>query len=227
MNQTANMTAQAAANANAALAEAVALFNRGQAPAALQRCRQALATAPRHPGLQQLLASLLLAGGDAGAALSTIAPLLASHPDHAPARQLAAQAGLRQGALLIERGEPAAAAALLRGLTQAQPELIAAWFLLALACEDLHAHDEAAAALGQVLAREPGHVEARLNLGLIEQARGRLDAALDQHALAWRLRPALFGRIAMALCSQPCGAVWLDADALAQELSARAQRQGA
>jgi tetratricopeptide (TPR) repeat protein len=218
------LNAQAAAQA---LAEAVALFNRGLTSAALQCCRQGLAAVPDHPGLQQLLATLLLAEGDAGGALAAIALVLARHPDHAPALRLAAQAGLRHGAQLIERGEPAAAAALLRSLTQAQPALVAAWFTLALACEDLHAHDEAAAALTQVLTRAPDHVEARLNLGLIEQARGRLDAALDQHALAWAQRPALFGRISMALCSQRSGAVWLTADALEHELRARAQRQAA
>ena len=212
--------------ASEALSSAVALFNAGQTAAALQRCQQGLTAQPAHPGLLQLLATLLLASGDAAAALAAIEPVLLHHPGHAPALRLAEQAALRHGAALIERGQPAAAAGLLRRLTLAQPAVVAGWFLLALACEDLHAIDQAAAALTQVLARQPDHVEARLNLALIEQARGHLDAALDHHARVWWLRPALLGRITMALCSQRSGAVWLTADALLQELSRRAGRLG-
>ena len=215
--------AQAASDA---LSSAVALVNAGQTAAALQRCQQGLTAQPAHPGLLQLLATLLLASGDAAAALAAIEPVLLHHPGHAPALRLAEQAALRHGAALIERGQPAAAAGLLRRLTLAQPAGVAGWFLLALACEDLHATDQAAAALTQVLARQPDHVEARLNLALIEQARGHLDAALDHHARVWWLRPALLGRITMALCSQRSGAVWLTADALLQELSRRAGRLG-
>ena len=210
--------------ASLALAGAVALFNAGQTAAALQHCQQALTAHAGHPGLLQLLATLRLATGDAAAALAAIEPVLRHHPGHAPALRLAEQAALRHGAALIEQGQPAAAAGLLRRLTLAQPATVAGWFLLALACEDLHATDEAAAALAQVLARQPDHVQARLNLALIEQARGHLDAALDHHARVWRLRPALLGRITMALCSQRSGAVWLTADALLQELKRRADR---
>ena len=212
--------------ASEALSSAVALFNAGQTAAALQRCQQGLTAQPAHPGLLQLLATLLLATGDAAAALAAIEPVLLHHPGHAPALRLAEQAALRHGAALIEHGQPAVAAGLLRRLTLAQPAGVAGWFLLALACEDLHATDEAAAALAQVLVRQPDHVEARLNLALIEQSRGHLETALDHHARVWRLRPALLGRITMALCSQRSGAVWLTADALLQELNCRAGRLG-
>ena len=208
--------------ADRALAEAVALFNAGRAVEALRRCRQALATAPQHAGLQQLHATLRLQQGDAAGALAAIAPVLALHPGHAPALRLAAEATLRHAAQLTDAGRAAEALPLLSALTRQQPALPPAWFALALAHEDLHAPDAAAAALRQVLALQPGHVEAWVNLGLIEQRLGHLDAALDCHARAWVLRPALLGRIAMALCSQRSGAVWLDAGALEAELRRRA-----
>ncbi len=244
-----------------ALAQALELFNAGRTVQALSLCQQALAAEPTDPGLQQLLASLLLATDDAVGALRAITQVLARHPGHAPARRLAVQATLRCGQQLLAQNEPARAADLLQALTADQPALgeawyaygsalyaagkpglsraafltttrclptlVPAWFALALACEDLHHHDEAAAALTQVLALAPDHVEALINLGLVEQTRGRLDTALDLHARAWRLQPDLLGRITMALCSQRAGAVWLNSAGLVQELSRRCPPQAA
>lgn len=208
--------------AGTALVRAVGLFNAGQVEHALACCSAGLADHPGDPGLLQMRASLLLSADDPAGALAAIAPVLAAHPDHAPARRLADQATLRRAIQCIDQGRPAEAAGLLRALTLAQPAWVAAGFALALAEEDLCNHDAAAAALQQVLASDPGHAQAWLNLGLIEQARGRLDAAVNAHAQAWAIRPLMLGRIAMALCSQRCGAVWIDDGALAVELSRRA-----
>jgi tetratricopeptide (TPR) repeat protein len=207
--------------ADRALAEAVTLFNAGRAADALQRCQQALTTAPRHAGLRQLQATLLLAHGDAAGALAAIEPVLVLHPDHAPSLRLAAEAALRHAVQLTDECRPVEAMPLLTTLTRRQPTFTPAWFALSLVYEDLHLPADAADALRQVLAHEPAHVEAWLNLGLVEQCLGHLEVALDCHAQAWALRPALLGRIAMALCSQRSGAVWLDAGALEAELRAR------
>jgi tetratricopeptide (TPR) repeat protein len=104
----------------------------------------------------------------------------------------------------------------------AQAVRVPACFGLALACEDEGNLPAAAAALAQVLTWQPDHVQALINLALIEQRLGHLDAALDLHARAWRLQPAEFGRIAMALSSQSTGVMWLQPGALQQVLAQRA-----
>jgi predicted TPR repeat methyltransferase len=56
---------------------------------------------------------------------------------------------------LMQRGEAAAAAALLAETTVAAPEFLAAWFALGEACEQSAAPDEAAAAFRRALALDP------------------------------------------------------------------------
>jgi tetratricopeptide (TPR) repeat protein len=106
--------------------------------------------------------------------------------------------------------------------TTLAPDLLPAWFGLALACEDQGDLQAAAAALRRLLALQADHVQALVNLALIEQKFGHLDAALDLYARGWRLQPQDFGRIAMALSSQANGAIWLRTAELQDELALRA-----
>jgi tetratricopeptide (TPR) repeat protein len=208
----------------AALAQAVALHNAGQSEAAMQLCQAALAqssTQPPHAGLQQLLATLLLAQGEYAGALQAIAPVLAQHPTHAPARRVRAQAAYEQGRVMQAQQRLADARTAFLQATQAAPDLLPAWFALALVCEDLQAPADAATALRQLLRQDPQHVQAWLNLGLLEQRLGHLEEALNCHARAWQLQPALLGRITMALCSQSSGALWLHAPDLPREFKRR------
>jgi tetratricopeptide (TPR) repeat protein len=206
----------------AALAQAVSLHNAGQSDAALLLCRNALArsgTQTPHAGLQQLLATLLLAQGQFADALQAIAPVLAQHPAHAPALRVQAHAAYEHGRQLHAQKHAAAARDALLQATQAAPTLVPAWFALGLAYEDCHAPAQAAAALRQALALQPDHVQALINLGLLEQALGRLNEALTCYARAWRLQPQLFGRIAHALSTPACGCLWLHPDQLKTALS--------
>jgi cytochrome c-type biogenesis protein CcmH/NrfG len=85
-----------------------------------------------------------------------------------------------------------------------------AWFDLGLVRQDLHDCDKAASAYRKALEKKPDHAEAALNLGTVLQESGDLDGAMLAYAAAYRLRPAMFGSIAMALTSAPHGRLWLD-----------------
>jgi cytochrome c-type biogenesis protein CcmH/NrfG len=51
------------------------------------------------------------------------------------------------------------------------------------------------------------------------QEAGELDSAMRAYADAYRLRPQMFGTIAMALTSAPHGRLWIDEAALRRSLS--------
>jgi len=92
----------------------------------------------------------------------------------------------------------------------------------ALIRQDQHEPAAAQAALEQVLQQQPGHVAALVNLGIVLLEQGRLDAAMQRFGQAHRQRPAALARIAGALCAERTGALWLDAAALREALSAAA-----
>jgi cytochrome c-type biogenesis protein CcmH/NrfG len=50
------------------------------------------------------------------------------------------------------------------------------------------------------------------------QDSGDIETAMHAYATAYRLRPAMFGSIAMALTSAPHGRLWIDEDALRRSL---------
>ena len=92
------------------------------------------------------------------------------------------------------------------------------WFDLGLAHQDLRDHVAAVAAFQKALDLKPDFAEAALNLGTALQDGGDIDAAMRAYATAYRLRPTMFGSIAMALTSAPHGRLWIDEDALRRSL---------
>jgi cytochrome c-type biogenesis protein CcmH/NrfG len=92
------------------------------------------------------------------------------------------------------------------------------WFDLGLARQDLGDLSGATAAYRHALGMKPDFAEAAVNLGVVQQEAGDMDGALESYGVAYRLRPATFGTIAMALTSGPHGRLWLDEDSLRRSL---------
>jgi tetratricopeptide (TPR) repeat protein len=92
------------------------------------------------------------------------------------------------------------------------------WFDLGLARQDLRDYAGAAAAYRRALETKPDYAEAALNLGIVLQESGDLDSAMRAYREAYRLRPQMFGTIAMALTSAPHGRLWLDEASLRRSL---------
>jgi tetratricopeptide (TPR) repeat protein len=76
----------------------------------------------------------------------------------------------------------------------------------------------AAEAYRKALDIKPDYAEAALNLGIALQDCGDPDRAMRAYADAYRLRPAMFGRIAMALTTASHGRLRLDEGALRRAL---------
>jgi tetratricopeptide (TPR) repeat protein len=127
------------------------------------------------------------------------------------------EAAARLGRLAWEDGDHTLAASLLeRAVAGDAPA--SAWFDLGLVRQDLRDYDKAATAYRKALEKKPDHAEAALNLGTVLQEKGDLDGAMAAYGDAYRLRPAMFGSIAMALTSAPHGRLWLDEAALRRSL---------
>jgi tetratricopeptide (TPR) repeat protein len=127
------------------------------------------------------------------------------------------EAAARLGRLAWEDGDHTLAASLLeRAVADDAPA--SAWFDLGLVRQDLRDYDGAAAAYRKALEKKPDHAEAALNLGTVLQEKGDLDGAMRAYGDAYRLRPSMFGSIAMALTSAPHGRLWLDEAALRRSL---------
>lgn len=130
------------------------------------------------------------------------------------------EAAARLGRLAWEDGEYAAAVSLLERATRGKAPA-SAWFDLGLARQDLRDHAGAVEAYRKALDIKRDHAEAALNLGTALQESGDLDGAMRTYANAYRLRPDMFGTIAMALTSAPHGRLWLDEAALRRALDSR------
>jgi tetratricopeptide (TPR) repeat protein len=88
------------------------------------------------------------------------------------------------------------------------------WFDLGAVRHDLGDHAGAATAYRRALTKNPAYAEAAVNLGIVLQETGDLDAAISAYQTAYRIRPGTFGTIAMALTSAPSGRLWLNEQAL-------------
>jgi len=128
------------------------------------------------------------------------------------------EAAARLGRLAFEDGDLAEAASYLERATAGDAPA-SAWFDLGVVRQDLRDYGAAEAAYRKVLDVKPDHAEAALNLGIVLQESGESDRAMGAYASAYRLRPEMFGAIAMAFTSAPHGRLWLDADELRRELS--------
>jgi cytochrome c-type biogenesis protein CcmH/NrfG len=94
--------------------------------------------------------------------------------------------------------------------------------VLSLVAQDQRDLATAEAALLQVLTRQPAHVAAAVNLGIVHLEQGRLADAMARFGQAFRQRPETFGRIANALSSSATGALWLDREVLREALRSAA-----
>jgi tetratricopeptide (TPR) repeat protein len=94
-----------------------------------------------------------------------------------------------------------------------------AWFDLGLVCQDLRDYDGAASSYRKAFEINTDLAEAALNLGVVLQESGDLDSAMRAYSEAYRLRPQMFGTIAMALTSAPRGRLWLDETSLRRALA--------
>jgi len=227
---------------------AAVLLSQGEIAAARGHVETSLAKRPGNAAAQLLAARIARAAGDFDAALAHLDRVIATAPqreafiekartlDQASVNQTSlrpqareawqailkvapqtTEAAARLGRLAYEDGDHTLAASLLeRAVAGDAPA--SAWFDLGLVRQDLRDYDKAVAAYRKALEKKPDHAEAALNLGTVLQEKGDLDGAMAAYAAAYRLRPAMFGTIAMALTSAPHGRLWLDEAALRRAL---------
>jgi len=137
---------------------------------------------------------------------------VAKHPPHPAVQQLLA---------VMQEGDVAAAAELAAASLALRPDhpptlrvAADAWFQLSLARHDQGDLAGEAQALREVLRLAPERVEAEVNLGIVLQDKGEIDAAMRAYGRAYRAREDTFGRIAHALASANVGRLWLNLDDL-------------
>ncbi|HLG82339.1 MAG TPA: tetratricopeptide repeat protein [Bradyrhizobium sp.] len=182
----------------------------GDFPAALAHFDRAIALSPQRDAFVEQ-ARTLDQGGFRAPAREAWAAILKVIPQHQ-------EAAGRLGRLAFEDGDLVAAASYLERATAGDAPA-SVWFDLGVVRQDLRDYAAAEAAYRKVLAIKPDHAEAALNLGIVLQEKGDPDRAMEAYATAYRLRPDMFGAIAMALTSAPHGRLWLDAEELRRNLS--------
>ena len=223
---------------------AAVLFSQGEVQPARSHVETSLAKRPGNAAAQLLAARIARAAQDFDAALTHLDRANAIAPqretlvekartlDQASSRQESlrpqareawqavlkivpqdTEAAARLGRLAWEDGDHALAASLLeRAVASEAPAPV--WFDLGLARQDLRDREAAATAYRKALELKPDYAEAALNLGTVLQEKGDLGGAMGAYAQAYRIRPKIFGTIAMALASAPHGRLWLDEAAL-------------
>jgi tetratricopeptide (TPR) repeat protein len=222
---------------------AAVLFSQGKIRSARTHVETSLAQRPDNAAALLLAARIARAAKDFGGALTHLDRVIAMAPqreiflekartlDQAGLRPQAreawqailavvpqnAEAAARLGRLAWEDGDYAAAVTWLERAA-ARDAPASAWFDLGLARQDLHDYLGAATAYRKALELKPDFAEAALNLGVVLQEAGDLDIAMRAYAEAYRLRPQMFGTIAMALTSAPHGRLWIDEAALRRDL---------
>ncbi len=223
---------------------AAVLFSKGENQSARAHVETSLAKRPGNAAAHLLAARIARAARDFDAALFHLDRAIAIAPqrevflekartlDQAGLRPQAreawqalhkivpqnAEAVARLGRLAWEDGDTTLAASLLeRAAEDDAPAPV--WFDLGLVRQDLHNYEGAATAYRKALEKKPDYAEAALNLGVVLQESGDLDSAMRAYTEAYRLRPQMFGRIAMALTSASHGRLWIDEAALRRSLS--------
>ena len=78
-----------------------------------------------------------------------------------------------------------------------------------------------AGAFRAVLEANPEHAEAAVNLGIVLQAVGAMEAAMAAYADAVQHRAETFGPVVQAMCGASTGRLWLDPAALRRSLVRR------
>jgi tetratricopeptide (TPR) repeat protein len=225
---------------------AAVLFSIGEIQPARLHVEASLAARPNNAAAQLLAARIARATGDFDAALAHLDRALALSPQREAlfekARTLDAaglkpqareawrailralpqnqEAAARLGRLTWEDGEHPTALSLLERATAGEAPA-SVWFDLGVVRQDLRDHAAAAEAYRKALGIKPDYAEAALNLGTALQESGDLDGAMRAYADAYRLRPSMFGTIAMALTSAPHGRLWLDEAALRRALDSQ------
>jgi tetratricopeptide (TPR) repeat protein len=182
----------------------------GDFPAALTHFDRAIALSPQREAFVEQARTLDQAGFSAPAR-EAWAAILKVIPQHQ-------EAASRLGRLAFEAGDLTEAASCLERATAGDAPA-SVWFDLGVVRQDLRDHAAAEAAYRKVLDINPDHAEAALNLGIVLQEKGDPKRAMGAYATAYRLRPDMFGAIAMALTSAPHGRLWLDEAELRRALS--------
>jgi tetratricopeptide (TPR) repeat protein len=229
---------------------AAVLFSRGEVEPARVHVEASLAKRPDNAAAQLLAARIARAAKDFDGALSHLDRVIAAAPqrdaflekartlDQASLYQTSLrpqareawrailqvipqnqEAAARLGRLAWEDGDHALALTLLERATRSDAPA-SVWFDLGLVRQDLRDHAGAAAAYRKALEKREDYAEAALNLGVVLQEQGDLDDAMRAYAQAYRLRPQMFGSIAMALTSASHGRLWIDEEALRRSLGA-------
>jgi tetratricopeptide (TPR) repeat protein len=178
--------------------------------AALRYLDRALALSPQREALFEKARTLDAAGlkPQARDAWRAVLEALPQNPE----------AAARLGRLAWDDGDHQSALSLLERATSGEAPA-SVWFDLGVVRQDLCDHAAAAEAYRKALDLKPDYAEAALNLGIALQDCGDPDRAMQAYANAYRQRPEMFGRIAMALTTASHGRLWLDADALRRELA--------
>jgi tetratricopeptide (TPR) repeat protein len=224
---------------------AAVLFSQGEIQPARSHVETSLAKRPANAAAHLLAARIARATRDFGGALSHLDWIIAIAPqrevflekartlDQAGHRLQAREAwrailevvpqnpeaAARLGRLAWEDDDYAIALTLLeRAVASDAPA--SAWFDLGLVRQDLRDYIGAATACRKALDMKPDYAEAALNLGVVLQEAGDLDSAMRAYGEAYRLRPQMFGTIAMALTSASHGRLWLDEASLRRSLGA-------
>ena len=143
---------------------------RGQAAAAVEEFRQALALAPDRRALKQKLATALAVAGDVPAAVALYQELLTQDPDFA-------EAHYSLGALFLGSGQPALAIDRFAAAVRADPSYLQAHLQLAHALRRTRAFDRALGAYQAALTVDPRLAEARLGYAVTLADAGRYGAA--------------------------------------------------
>jgi predicted O-linked N-acetylglucosamine transferase (SPINDLY family) len=162
------------------LEQAARLLAAGRHAEAERACRAVLATRPRDPAAQALLAEILLASGRAEAAWQAVEAALALDPGYAPAHAIA-------GALLLGAGRPAdALAAFERAIPRLghHPTVV---YRHALALHRTGRDDAARQALEQAVRLAPNWPAPRIDLGHLAWRARRFDEAAAHYREALRL----------------------------------------